>query len=339
MPQDQQTEARADQTACPDGDMLDLTRDVAVKVPSALRTTREVRVAVIAHVFYPDFASTLAAVLSRLPPTARLYVSTDTQAKAEQVRAALAALGDRLDCRITPNRGRDMAPRFIAFADVFGTCDLVLMLHSKKSLHDPGLAAWGDFLVHHLAGSRDIVDSIMGFFESDERLGMVGVQHYAQIRRWCVWTNDLDVCKRLGRRLGVLVNRYSLLDFPSGSMFWARPGALRPLLDLHLRWEDFPEEAGQIVGTLAHAIERLLYYCCEAAGFRWLKVADPAWFRVPGPIAEVNDARALRDFVRRRASRLSVRLPGLGRRATSLKPGAPLMIARRFLGFARSQPG
>ncbi|MFO1150490.1 MAG: rhamnan synthesis F family protein [Alsobacter sp.] len=334
MEHDLLTGVAARQATRADGDLPVLDQDVAVKVPSALRSRREVRLGVIAHVFYPDFASTLASVMSRLPPSARLYVSTDTQAKAEQIRATLADHGARLDCRITPNRGRDIAPRLIAFADVFDACDLVLMLHSKKSLHDPELEGWGDFLVHHLAGSRDIADSIIGFFEADDRLGMVGAQHFPPIRRWCVWTNDLAGCKVLGRRLGVRITRYSRLDFPSGSMFWARPQALRPLLDLRLGWEEFPDEQGQIDGTLAHAIERLLYYCCEAAGYRWLKVADPALFPRTGPIVEVNDATALHRFLARRADLLGLRWPWLRMRATSFKPGASMMMLRRLLGIA-----
>ncbi|MBX9857336.1 MAG: rhamnan synthesis F family protein, partial [Gemmatimonadaceae bacterium] len=70
-------------------------------------------------------------------------------------REALAAFGDRLDVRVTINRGRDIAPRLVGFADVFSQHDLVLLLHSKKSLHTPSLAGWCDFLVDHLAGSQE----------------------------------------------------------------------------------------------------------------------------------------------------------------------------------------
>jgi lipopolysaccharide biosynthesis protein len=57
--------------------------------------------------------------------------------------------------------------------------------------------------------------------------------------------------------MGFDLSRVTSLDFPSGSMFWARPDALRPILDLGLTLDEFPEEAGQVDGTVAHAIERL----------------------------------------------------------------------------------
>lgn len=69
-----------------------------------------------------------------------------------------------------------------------------------------------------------------------------------------------------------MLDKQHLLEFPSGSMFWGRSAALRPLLDLQLQFADFPEEAGQIDGTLAHAIERTILYFTELAGFRWAKI-------------------------------------------------------------------
>ena len=57
-------------------------------------------------------------------------------------------------------------------------------------------------------------------------------------------------------------------NFPVGSMFWARTAALRPLLELGLGWDDFPEEPVPYDGSLLHAIERLLPFVVEGAGFR-----------------------------------------------------------------------
>src|SRR5262249_13012858 len=115
--------------------------------------------------------------------------------------------------------------------------------------------------------------------------------------------------------------------FPSGSMFWARSAALRPLLDLNLSYGDFPEEAGQIDGTPAHAIERLYYYACERAGFTWLKVAHPELFAHTPAIVPIDSAPALDRFISKHGRRLpgddlpeprAVHPPGLLRPAKGL---------------------
>lgn len=56
-------------------------------------------------------------------------------------------------------------------------------------------------------------------------------------------------------------------QFASGSMFWARLQALRPLLDAHLLPSMFDIETGQVDGTLAHAIERATGAVVTCAGF------------------------------------------------------------------------
>ena len=87
-------------------------------------------------------------------------------------------------------------------------------------------------------------------------------------------------------------------------MFWARPAALRPIRDLSLTIEDFPPEDGQNAGTIAHTIERVVLYACEAAGFGWLKVAAPAHFVHRRTILRANSADALRRAMARADYRL-----------------------------------
>jgi hypothetical protein len=134
---------------------------------------------------------------------------------------------------------------------------------------------------------------------------MVAPQHYDAIRRWLGWNGNFDVAKGLAARMGLMLSPRRALDFPSGSMFWARPTALHPLLDLKLRFEDFPEEGTQLDHTPAHAIERLFFYSCERSGHSWLKVSQPALCFSCATVAEITSPVALSQFVAERGVMLS----------------------------------
>ena len=72
----------------------------------------------------------------------------------------------------------------------------------------------------------------------------------------------------LTRRLGLPAVDIDQQSFPAGSMYWCRLQALRPLLDVQLSEAEFEDETGQVDGTLAHAIERIVIGAVQAAGYR-----------------------------------------------------------------------
>lgn len=291
------------------------------------------RIAVICHIFYPALAQEMLYYCRHLPASADLLITTDTDEKRRTIAEVFAAwAGGAVEVRVTPNRGRDIAPKLIAYADRYDKYELVLHLHSKVSDHAAFLTTWRSFLFENLAGSPAVVASILDAFDRLPDLGMVASQHYESIRRWIGWNNNYAQAQALAKRMGIALSPTRALDFPSGSMFWVRPAALKPLLDLQLSFEDFPEEGAQVDETPAHAIERLYFYVCERAGFSWLKVAQPALFMDSSRILTMSNPEALSRFVGER----SVMLSGPADIAVRAEP-APMMtrappgLARRLI--------
>ncbi len=235
------------------------------------------RIAVVLHLFYVDQAEAFLQRFNSIKEPFSLYVSTDTEDKAAVIKQVFELGPAReMEIRILPNRGRDIGPKLVGFADVYDRFDLVLFLHSKASIHTRDLLdGWRDYLLKALVGSPQIVDSILDAFAGAPELGIVAPPNYPPIRNCIYWRGNFDNARDLGRRMGLNLSTDSALDFPAGSMFWARPAALRPLLQAKLRLEDFPEEAGQCDGTIAHAVERLFFYACELSGLRWIRAAHP----------------------------------------------------------------
>ncbi|WP_020564245.1 rhamnosyltransferase WsaF family glycosyltransferase [Methylosarcina fibrata] len=236
------------------------------------------RLAVICHMFYPDMADEFKGYFSNIPFGFDLYITTDSDAKKSSIQQSFSGWNKgKVDVRLAQNRGRDIAPKLITCRDVYHRYEFVLHVHTKKSLNWGDAHGWRTYLLETLMGSSAIVESVFEAFRLDPKLGMIAPQHIEMIRQYLGKDSNTGNAELFARRLGITLTHDKTIDFPSGSMFWARSAALKPLLDLKLSFKDFPEELGQVDGTLGHLIERMYFAICEKAGFRWLKISLPAW--------------------------------------------------------------
>lgn len=274
-------------------------------------------VAVIIHAYYIDGLESLLARLDTFPCGVDLFLSTDTEDKTRELASKTAAWRrGSVNIRVLPNKGRDVAAKFVGFGDVYERYELFLHLHLKKSLHGGApLARWRDYLFDNLVGSPEIIRSILSLFD-DPKLGIVFPQHLFEIRGIVNWGYDYDIARALMRRMGVEINKNLVLEFPSGSMFWGRSAAIRSLLQAGIRYDDFPGETGQVDGTIAHAIERIVLMVAESSGYEWLKVVRRDLYPMPRTVLPVHSAADLA------AHRLKIFQPCLANVDAELPPYA-----------------
>lgn len=232
-------------------------------------------VLVILHAYHLDVAERMIhrlASLNAAGPTIpmRLVATTDSQGKANKIGRMIskwsssAPIGHVIE--IHPNRGRNVAPFLAACRTHARGDDLILHLHTKKSPHASELLGWGEYLFDCLAGSREVIESIFAIFRNSQ-VGLLYPGHYRSILNIVEWGSNFAVTRGLLQTLDLNITHDTPLDFPSGMMFWARLAALKPLLDMNLSHSDFEIEAGQIDGTLAHALERAMIYTIERSNY------------------------------------------------------------------------
>jgi lipopolysaccharide biosynthesis protein len=294
--------------------------DYSMAVPFAFPVAdfpSDLRVAAVCHMFYAELAGEFRDAFMRVPGRLDVMISTDASAKREAISSAFAGWDKgAVDIRLVPNRGRDIGPKLTAFGDAYSRYDLLLFVHSKRTIRrrndgstwDEG-QEWRQYLLRNLVGSPPIVSSILEAFRRDPRLGIVMAQHWEPIREYIDWHQVFFAARDLARRMGLALTAGHVIDFPSGSMFWARPAALKPMLGLGLRPEDFPDEAGQTDGTLAHVLERLFLFSCEAAGHRWAKVSTVGSVEQPNMIISIESPEGLDNYFREYGFRLTARSP------------------------------
>jgi len=234
----------------------------AVLPPACPLDQVQLRVGIMLHVFYLDLLDELARDLALMPVPYVLMISVGDEATRA---AAMARCRDlprlqALEVRIVPNRGRDLAPLLLTFRREILALDVVCHLHTKKSLYSgQEQDRWRRYLVERLLGSGGRIAWILGMFQAMPQLGMVYPESFTAVPWWAhTWLSNVADARELGARLGIAVDPAAYLDYPAGSMFWARTAALRPLYELELPLEAFPPEQGQTDGTTQHALERLL---------------------------------------------------------------------------------
>jgi len=249
------------------------------------------RVAVVVHVHYPELLPGLVERLHAVPEPFDLVV-TVTEGVDVEVDTSALDLVRRVVVLPIENRGRDVLPLVsVVNAGLLDGYDAVLKVHTKRSawradheaLQGSG-ADWRDELLDAVLGDRDQVARVIEALRHTDAgmvtsgASIVGAEH---------WGADEHGVRSLLRRLE-LEDLVIDLRFPAGSVYWTKGFVLRGLRALRMDRDDFPEERGEIDGTTAHAVERLLGVLTVESGLTVSAVDDlPARRPEPAVRAEL----------------------------------------------------
>ena len=106
-----------------------------------------------------------------------------------------------------------------------------------------------------------MMDAVLCRFANNSDIGLV----FADDPNPSDWNLNKEIAEGIAKRMGWLVSLPPHLVFPNGAMFWARPRALEPLLQLELDWEDYPGESLRYDGTASHSRDCFLLWPAKPA--------------------------------------------------------------------------
>jgi FMN phosphatase YigB (HAD superfamily) len=232
-------------------------------------------IAVVVHIYYIDIFEEICGFLRNIPYHFNLLITTPIEAHVQEVKNIVQRRG--LDAtvfvKLSENKGRNFAPFLVEYPELIQQHDLMLHLHTKKSPHNASEGdAWRSHLYKSLVGNKYLVRSIIESF-SDRNLGVLYPSTYSWLPYWAHhWLSNSHLVKSFYDRLSIPYSKsLEYMDFPAGSMFWARTHALKPLLEAHWTYEDFPPERGQNDGTVAHVIERSIVTVAKSQGYGFVE--------------------------------------------------------------------
>lgn len=246
----------------------------------------DMRVGVLAHIYYVEMLAEILTYLRHIPVEFDLYVTTANEKSKAALEAEIGALknpGFKLCAvEVAENRGRDVSALVISLKDVVlnGSYDYLCRVHSKMTPQNSfGMARhFKEHLYENLLASPTYVANVLKLFEQEARLGIVmpPVVHIGYPTLGNAWFTNRPLAETWAQALEIKV---PFDDFTPlavyGTMWWFRPDALKRIFSHTFRWEDFPQEPNHCDGGLAHALERLFVYASHQDGFYTKCVLTP----------------------------------------------------------------
>ena len=246
----------------------DLVPTLSYAIPAS-DSKSKAKIAVMAHLYYEETWPDIAQALAALKEPFDLLITT-TPSKYEHVSAQVKAQFPNAEVYEVDNKGRDIRP-FMALLPLllYRQYHAVLKLHSKKSLHRIDGDLWRQTLIAQLLPQGADLKHMINSLTEYPSLGLIAPEgNVLNIQRY-IGSNQKWVDK-IVHELGESTQWLNQTKpwFAAGTMFWFKPTAVQSLLHCPSILEDaFEVETGQIDGTLAHAIERVLGCATLANGY------------------------------------------------------------------------
>ena len=248
---------------------------VSVSQEEAEKYQCEKKIAVHLHLYYIDLLEEFIKYFNNIPFPFDLFVSVTDKDAVSYVKAQL----EQIKCvnlvyiEVVNNRGRDVAPFVVTFASRILNYDYICHVHSKKSLFTGGeQSEWRGYLLDGLMGSVLTVKRNLYLLEKGEKVGLLYPETFSKMPYIAhTWLQNRVSRNELLERIHVLAKSSDIyIDYPLGTMFWARVDAIRQFFEAKMKLEEFQKEEGQTDGTIAHAFERCLSIVCKYNGYNLL---------------------------------------------------------------------
>jgi hypothetical protein len=140
--------------------------------------------------------------------------------------------------------------------------EIIAHFHTKKSAHCSQLSGWCRHILDLLLGppgnGGGRIARIIELLQDDAKFVYPEGQTQIIKDRTGWGANHALARYLLETHTALSIDDFPVVDFPEGSMFWARAACMKDFLRLRLDWNDFPDEPIPADGTLAHALERLM---------------------------------------------------------------------------------
>lgn len=239
------------------------------KTVRAMANVRSIRAAVFVHLFYEEQITYYRDYLEGVPDSIDVIILSSKQAILDRFQS------DRYIKIRKENRGRDISALLVAAHERIFQYKYICFVHDKqeKSLDDKEyVELWRKNMWDNMLQNAAYICNVLDLFEEDNQLGMLVPlpPHSGDKGVWLRggWGSTFTQIKKLAEKLGLSTPVcYEAPPFTYSTVFWARTQVLEKLFCQNWNYADFPEEPMRDYGEVNHAVERVLQYVVEDAGY------------------------------------------------------------------------
>ncbi|MEZ3429064.1 MAG: rhamnan synthesis F family protein [Lachnospiraceae bacterium] len=225
--------------------------------------------AVFVHLFYEEQVDFYRNYLNRIPDFIDVIIISSKDKILESFH------GGRFKTIKKENRGRDISALLVAAKNLIFQYEYICFIHDKKEKwqnEKEYVDAWIKNLWDNMLQSSIYIYNVLDAFQNNKIGMMVPLPPYGREDAgvWLKgeWGNNFENVHSLARSLGISENvHYESLLISYSTVFWARTKVLKKLYSKDWSYTDFPQEPMGYDGEINHAIERILQYVTEDAGY------------------------------------------------------------------------
>lgn len=263
------------QTFLPNKSLTVLNKNYVLPDGKSDEGKSSLKIAIHLHAYFVDGVEKFLSRFKEIQSDIDIYITTDTKEKKKYVDKFIEEFNlhhSRVEIILTENRGRDILP-WLRISNRLDAYDIVGHFHVKRSatVEKWVAQAWMDDLCDSLLSNADW---IFNQFEKDELVGIVipDMPYYFKVLEdFFPQQNGNDHLLQLWSKLNVrktLDEEYlnkAIMSY--GTMFWYRPAALRPLMDVEKFDKQFLPEPLPHTNAFPHSFEGIVVYVAWSQNF------------------------------------------------------------------------
>ncbi|MCI8770641.1 MAG: hypothetical protein HFH73_05745 [Lachnospiraceae bacterium] len=233
---------------------------------------------VVMHLAYEESLDEVQEYIVAIPDEIhKIFVVISEQGKQYLERKLLEIQYQNFEIRVmVPNRGRDMNSLFVVCRDVWKQYRYLCFAHDKRTSGDTGSFVIGkefmSVLWENTLKSSGYILEVLALLKHEKRLGYLTVPapyhsfYYETVAK--AWAKSYEVTKDLAEKLQLDVEISDQFQpFALGNAFWCKTDALKDIVHYEFQTDDFSEEPMPRDGTVSHALERIMIFAAQNAGY------------------------------------------------------------------------